>query len=67
MLSQMFWFVLNAVIYQHEKLKKKKKKKKKIACKDFENVNAALNLHLYEGNQSFKTEFIKKDTSFVAP
>ena len=28
MLSQMFWFVLNAVIYQHEKLKKKKKKKK---------------------------------------
>ena len=47
MLSQMFWFVLNAVIYQHEKLKKKKKN---IACTDFENVNAALNLHLYEGN-----------------
>ena len=64
MLSQMFWFVLNAVIYQHEKLKKKKKN---TACTDFENVNAALNLHLYEGNQSFKTEFIKKDTSFVAP
>ena len=52
MLSQMFWFVLNVVIYQHEKLKKKKKKKKKkkTACTDFENVNAALNLHLYEGN-----------------
>ena len=56
MLSQMFWFVLNVVIYQHEKFKKKKKKKKKkktkknIACTDFENVNAALNLHLYEGN-----------------
>ena len=48
MLSQMFWFVLNVVIYQHEKLKKKKKKK--TACTDFENVNAALNLHLYEGN-----------------
>ena len=59
----MFWFVLNVVIYQHEKLKKTKK----TACTDFENVNAALNLHLYEGNQSFKTEFIKKDTSFVAP
>ena len=51
MLSQMFWFVLNVVIYQHEKLKKKKKQKqKKTACTDFENVNAALNLHLYEGN-----------------
>ena len=25
MLSQMFWFVLNVVIYQHEKLKKQKK------------------------------------------
>ena len=47
MLSQMFWFVLNVVIYQHEKLKKKQKK---TACTDFENVNAALNLHLYEGN-----------------
>ena len=47
MLSQMFWFVLNVVIYQHEKFKKKKKN---IACTDFENVNAALNLHLYEGN-----------------
>ena len=66
MLSQMFWFVLNVVIYQHEKLKKNKKTAC-TACTDFENVNAALNLHLYEGNQSFKTEFIKKDTSFVAP
>ena len=26
------------------------KNKKNIACIDFENVNAALNLHLYEGN-----------------
>ena len=28
----------------------KKQKQKKTACTDFENVNAALNLHLYEGN-----------------
>ena len=32
------------------KIKKKQTKKKNIACTDFENVNAALNLHLYEGN-----------------